>query len=135
VARRCILEDLCRAISPVDSDADFTQLKAALELSIRRLQRSFYTYRRLVWQAPVVRRYFLEKRGVWGLWKRIGDAILSQMKAMLDLSIRRCQRGFYTYRSVFWEVPVVRRYFLENRGVWGLWKRIGPILATQISLD
>jgi hypothetical protein len=54
----------------------------------------------------------------WGLWLRFGphtgDANFTRMKAPLDLSIRRIQGAFHTYRRLFWEVPVARRLFLDK---------------------
>jgi hypothetical protein len=105
-------------------EAIFTRLKAPLDLSIWRFQRSFYTYKRPLWEAPVVRRCFLENRYVWRLWTQNGtvdsDANFTRLKAPLDLSIRRCQRCFYTYKRPLWQALVVRRCFLENRHVWRL---------------
>jgi hypothetical protein len=102
-------------------DANFTGLKAPLDLLIQRFYRSLYTYRSLFWEAPVVGRCLLENRTVWRLWKRIGDANFTRMKAALDLAIRRFQRCFYTYKRLFWQAPVVRRCFLriEGDGLWG----------------
>jgi hypothetical protein len=51
----------------LDRDANFTRLDAALDVSIRCFQRSFYTHRMLFWPASVVRRCFLENRHVWRL--------------------------------------------------------------------
>jgi hypothetical protein len=51
-----------------------------------------------------------------------GEAIFTPLKAALDVLIKRFQRSFYTYRKLFWPVPVVRRFFLENRRVWRLWQ-------------
>jgi hypothetical protein len=85
-------------IGTVDSDANSTGLNAPLDLSIRRFQRSFYTYRKLFWLAPVARRCILEKSGVRRLRKRIGtvdsNANSTELKAALDLSIRRCQQSY-----------------------------------------
>jgi hypothetical protein len=60
---------MSKRISTVDSDANSTGLKAALDLSIRSFQRSFYTYRKLFWPAPVARRCILDKLRVWRLWQ------------------------------------------------------------------
>jgi hypothetical protein len=107
-------------------DANFTRLKAALDLSIRPFQRRFHTYIRPSCQGPVVRRCFLEDRRVWRLRKRIrtvdSDANSTGLKAPSDLSIQRFLRSFNTYRRPFWQVPVVRRCFVENRMVWRLWQ-------------
>jgi hypothetical protein len=111
----------------VDSDANLSRVKAPIDLSVRCFQQRCYTYRRLFWHAPVVRRCVLENRSVGGLLMRIGDANFTQLKAPLDLSIRRFHRSFYTYRSPFWEAPVVRRCILENRRVRRLWTRIGTV--------
>jgi hypothetical protein len=121
--RRCFLENrrvwrLRKRIGTLDSDANSTGLKAALDLSIQRFQRSFHTYGTLYWAPLVVRRRLLENRRVWRLRKQIGivdsDADFTRLKAPLHLSIRCFQRRFYTYRRPFWQAPVARRYFLEN---------------------
>jgi hypothetical protein len=82
----------------MDSKTNFTRLKAALDLSIRRFHRSFCTYGTTFQPVPVVRRCILEKLGVWRMRKRIGtvdsDANSTGLKAALDLSIRRFQRRF-----------------------------------------
>jgi hypothetical protein len=113
-------------IGTVDSDANSTGLKAPLGLSIRCFQRTLYTYRRPLWQAPVVRRCILENRRVRRLWTRIGtvdsDANSTGLKAPLGLSIRCFQRTLYTYRRPLWQAPVVRRCIVENRRVWRLWQ-------------
>jgi hypothetical protein len=44
----------------LDGDANFTRLKVASGLSIRRFPRSVYTYRYVFWPLPVVRRCFLK---------------------------------------------------------------------------
>jgi hypothetical protein len=106
-------------IATEDGDANFNGLKAPLKLSIRHFQRVFYTYRRLCWPAPEVRRRFLENRRPRGcrceLPLRIGDPKLNALKAPLSLSIRRFQRVFHTNRGPFWPAAAVRRRFLENR--------------------
>jgi hypothetical protein len=51
----------------LDGDANFTRLKVASGLSIRRFLQSIYTYRKILWPAPVARRCFLEDRHVWRL--------------------------------------------------------------------
>jgi hypothetical protein len=93
---------MCGGLGSLDGDANFTRMKAALDLSVRDSQRSFYTYIRPFWQTPVVRRCFVENRMVWRLWTQIGtvdsDANSTGLKAPLDLSIRRFLRRFYTYR-------------------------------------
>jgi hypothetical protein len=79
-----------------------------------------------------------ESKGVGAVdanWPYTGDANFTRLKAALDLSIRRFHQSFYTYRSLFWQAPVVRRCLLENRRVWRLWKRIGSIVAMQISFE
>jgi hypothetical protein len=53
-------------MATVDGDANFNGLKEPLKLSIRRFQRVFYTYRTSFWQAPGVRRRFLENRRARG---------------------------------------------------------------------
>jgi hypothetical protein len=66
VARRCILGN--RSVGGLlmrIGDANFTQLNTPLNLSIWRFQRSFYTYKKLFWAAPVARRCILEDRHVW----------------------------------------------------------------------
>jgi hypothetical protein len=99
VARRFILGD--RRVGGLlmrIGDANFTRLNTPWNLSIWRFQRSFYTYRKLFWPAPVARRCFLENRRVWRLWKRIGtvdsDANSTGLKAALDLSLRRFQQSY-----------------------------------------
>jgi hypothetical protein len=69
VAGRFILQvqRLWRLYGSWDGDANFTRLNARLNLSIRHVQRSFYTYRKLFWPAPVARRCILEDRHVWRL--------------------------------------------------------------------
>jgi hypothetical protein len=118
-------------------DANFTRLKAALDLSIRPFERRFHTYIRPSCQGPVVRRCFLEDRRVWRLRKRIrtvdSDASSTGLKAPSDLSIQRFLRSFNTYRRPFWQVPVVRRCLLENRRVGGLLIRIGDAYFTQLN--
>jgi hypothetical protein len=122
---------LRKRIGTVDSDANSIGLKAASDLSVKDFQRSFYTYRKLFWPAPVALRCFLENRRVWRLRTRNGtvdsDANFTRLKAPLDLSIRRFQRSFYTYKRPLWQAPVDRRCFLENRRVWRLWTRIGTV--------
>jgi hypothetical protein len=118
---------MCGGFGSWDGDAKFTRLKAALDLSVRDFQRSFYAYRKLFWQMPVLRRCISENRRVGGLLMRIGDANFTQLNTPLDLSRRRFQRRFYTYRRRFWQAPVVRRCLLENRMVWRLWTRIGTV--------
>jgi hypothetical protein len=105
----------------LDRDANFTRMKAALYLSVRDFQRSFYTYRKLFWQTPVLRRCISENRRVGGLLMRIGDANFTQSNTPLTLSIRRFQRSFYTCRAPFWPAPVPRRCILEDSRVWRLW--------------
>jgi hypothetical protein len=112
--------DMCGGFGSLDGDANFTRMNAALDLSVRDFQRSFYTYERPFCQMPVLRRCIPENQRVGGLLMRIGDANFTQLKAPLDLSIRRFCRVFYTYRRPFWEVTVVRRCFLEDRQVWML---------------
>jgi hypothetical protein len=94
----------------VDGDGNLSRMKAPLNFSIRRFQRGFYTYRKLFWPVPVVRRGFLQHRRVWRMRMRIGtvdsDANSTALKAALDLSIRRFLHSFHTYREVFWLVPV-----------------------------
>jgi hypothetical protein len=51
----------------MDTKTNFTRLKAALDLSIRRFHRSFYTYGKPFWTVPVTRRCILEDRHVWRL--------------------------------------------------------------------
>jgi hypothetical protein len=58
-----------RGICTMDSNTNFTRMKAPLDLSMRRFQRSFYTHRVPFWPAPVVRRCFVENRRVWRLWQ------------------------------------------------------------------
>jgi hypothetical protein len=58
-----------RGICTMDSNTNFTRMKAPLDLSIRRFQRSFYMYRELFLPAPVARRCILEDRHVWRLWQ------------------------------------------------------------------
>jgi G:T-mismatch repair DNA endonuclease (very short patch repair protein) len=58
---------MCGGLVSLDGDANFTRLNARLNLSIRNVQRSFYTYRKLFWPAPVARRCILEDRHVWRL--------------------------------------------------------------------
>jgi hypothetical protein len=87
-------------------------------LSVRDSRRSFYTSRRPLWQTPVHRRCISEDRRVGGLLMRIGDANFTQLNTPLNLSIRYSQRRFHTYRRRFWQAPVVRRCFLEDRHVW-----------------
>jgi hypothetical protein len=111
---------MCGGLGSVDGDANFTRMKAALDLSVRDSQRSFYTYRRPFWQTPVLCRCISENRRVGGLLMRIGDANFTQLNTPLNLSIRRFQRRLYTYRKQFWQAPVVRRCFLEDRHVWRL---------------
>jgi hypothetical protein len=50
-------------------------------------------------------------------WHCDGDANFNRLKAPLKLSISQFQRGFETYRTPFWEAPVVLRRFIENRAV------------------
>jgi hypothetical protein len=97
-------------------------MKAALDLSARDFQQSFYTYRIPFGQTPVLRRCIPENRRVGGLLMRIGDANFTQLNTPLNLSIRRFQGRFYTYKRQFWQAPVVRRCFLEDRHVWRLWQ-------------
>jgi hypothetical protein len=118
---------MCGGLGSLDGDANFTRMKAALDLSVRDSQRSFYTYRRSSWQTPVLRRCIPENRRVGGLLMRIGDANFTQLNTPLHLSIRRFQRRFYTYRRQIWPAPVVRRCFVENRMVWRLWTQIGTV--------
>jgi hypothetical protein len=116
VLRRCIPEN--RRVGGLlmrIGDANFTRMKAALDLSVRDFQRSFYTYRRPFWQTPVLRRCIPENRRVGGLLMRIGDANFTQLNTPLNLSIRRFQRRFYTYRGQFWQAPVVRRCSLKEQ--------------------
>jgi hypothetical protein len=112
--------DICGGFGSLDRDANFTRLNAALDLSVRDFQRSFYTYRRPFWQTPVVRRCISENRRVGGLLMRIGDANFTQLNTPLNLSIRLFQRRFYTYRRQFWKEPVVQRCFLDDRRVEAL---------------
>jgi hypothetical protein len=100
--------DMCGRFGSLDRDANFTRMKAALDLSIWRFQRSFYTYRRPFWKTPVLRRCISENRRVGGLLMRIGDANVTQLNTPLNLSIWRFQRSFYTYRKLFWQAPVAR---------------------------
>jgi hypothetical protein len=111
---------MCGGLGSLDGDTNFTRMKAALGLSVRDFQRSFYTYRIPFWQTPVLRRCISENRKVGGLLMRIGDANFTQFHTPLNLSIRRFQRRCYTYRRQFWQAPVVRRCFLEDRHVWRL---------------
>jgi hypothetical protein len=113
---------MCGGFGSWDGDANFTRMKAALDLSVREFQRSFYTYRRPFWQTPVRRRCIPENRRVGGLLMRIGDANFTQLNTPLNLSIRRFSRSLYAYRKLFWPAPVVRRCFLENRHAWRLWQ-------------
>jgi hypothetical protein len=53
----------------VDSNTDFTRMKAPLYLSIRGFQRGLHTHEMPLWPAPVVRRCSLENRRVWRLWQ------------------------------------------------------------------
>jgi hypothetical protein len=105
----------------LDGDANFTRMKAALDLSVKDSQRSFYTYRQPLWQTPVLLRCIPDNRRVGGLLMRIGDANFTQLNTPLNLSIRRSQRRFHTYRRLFWQAPVARRCFLEDRHVWRLY--------------
>jgi hypothetical protein len=99
VARRCTLDDRhVWRLWQLAGDAYFTRMNAALDLSVRDFQRSFYTYGRPFWQTPVLGRCIPENRRVGGLLMRIGDANLTQLNTPLNLSIRRFQRRFYTYR-------------------------------------
>jgi hypothetical protein len=81
----------------MDGDGNLSRMKAPLNLSIRRFQRGFYTYRKLFWPVAMVRRGFLQKRRVWRMRMRIGtvdsDANSTGLKAPLDLSIRCFQRS------------------------------------------
>jgi hypothetical protein len=47
-------------------DANFTQLNTPLNLSIRRVSRSLYTYRKVFWPSPVARRCILGNRSPGG---------------------------------------------------------------------
>jgi hypothetical protein len=115
-------------------EAIFTQLKAALDVSIRRFQRRFYTYRKLLWVAPVARRCFLENRHVWRLYGSWDDhANVTRLNAALDVSIWHFQRSFYTYKRLFSPAPVARRCILGNRRVGGLLMRIGDANFTQLN--
>jgi hypothetical protein len=124
---------MCGGFGSLDRDANFTRMKAALDLSVRDSQRSFYTYRRPSWQTPVHRRCISENRRVGGLLMRIGDANFTQLNTPLNLSIRRFQRSFYTYRRPSWQTPVHRRCISENRRVGGLLMRIGDANFTQLN--
>jgi hypothetical protein len=62
---------LRKRIGTVDSDADFTRLKAELDLSIRHFHRSVHTYGTPFRPLLVVRRCFLEKLRVWRLWRHL----------------------------------------------------------------
>jgi hypothetical protein len=105
ILSRC---NMCGGLGSLDGDANFTRMKAALDLSVRDSQRSFYTYRRSSWQMPVLRRCIPENRRVGGMLMRIGDANFTQLSTPLHLSIRRFQRRFYTYRRQIWPAPAVR---------------------------
>jgi hypothetical protein len=107
--------DMCGGFGSLDRDANFTRMKTASDLSVSDFQRSFYTYRRPFWKTPVLRRCISENRRVGGLLMRIGDANFTQLNTPLNLSIRRFQRRFYTYRRQFWQAPVVRRCFLKEQ--------------------
>jgi hypothetical protein len=111
---------MCGGLGSLDGDANFTRMKAALDLSVRDSQRSLHTYRRPFCQMPVLRRCIPENSRVGGLLMRIGDANFTQLNTPLNLSIRLFPRRFYTYRRPFWQAPVVRRCFLEDRQVWRL---------------
>jgi hypothetical protein len=82
----------------VDGDGKLSRMKAPLNLSIRRFQQSFCTYRRSFGQVPVVQRCFLENRRLWRLRTRIGtvdsEANSTGLKAALELSIQRLQKGY-----------------------------------------
>jgi hypothetical protein len=127
VVRRCFLDDrrvwseAVEANGHYTGEAIITRLKAALDVSRWHFQRSFYTYRKLFWPPPVARRCILGNRRVGGLLMRIGDANFTQLNTPLNLSIRRFQRRFYTYRRQYWLTPVARRCILEDRHVWRLY--------------
>jgi hypothetical protein len=110
---------MCGGFGSLDGNANFTRLKAALDVSIRCFQRSFYTHRTPFWQSPVRRRCIPENRRVGGLLMRIGDANFTQLNTPLHLSIRRFQRRFYTYRRQFWKAPVVHDASLRIEGCGG----------------
>jgi uncharacterized membrane protein YbaN (DUF454 family) len=117
----------------LDGDANFTRLNARLDLSIWHFQRSFHTYKRPLWQTPVLRRCISENRRVGGLLMRIGDANFTRLNARLNLSIWRFQRSFYTYKRPFWQTLVLRRCISENRRVGGLLMRIGDANFTRLN--
>jgi hypothetical protein len=115
VARRCILGNRSPGGCGCDLVVQWRCKFHSIESSLRRIQRSVYTYRRPSWQTPVLRRCIPENRRVGGLLMRIGDANFTQLNTPLNLSIRRFQRRFYTYRRQFWQAPVVRRCFLKEQ--------------------
>jgi hypothetical protein len=80
---------MCGGFGSLDRDANFTRMKAALDLSVRDFQRSFYTYKKPFWQMPVLRRCIPENRRVGGLLMRIGDANFTQLNTPFNQSIRR----------------------------------------------
>jgi hypothetical protein len=75
---------MCGGFGSLDGDANFTRMKAALDLSVRDFQRSFHTYRRQLWQTPVLRRCLPENRRVGGLLMRISDANFTQLNTRLN---------------------------------------------------
>jgi hypothetical protein len=58
--------DMCGGFGSLDRDAISTRLNAPLNLSIQRFPRSLYTYRKLLWPAPVARRCILGNRSPGG---------------------------------------------------------------------
>jgi hypothetical protein len=112
---------MCGGFGSLDRDAHFTRLNAALDVSRWHFQRSSYTYRKLFWEAPVVRRCILGNRRVGGLLMRIGYANFTQLNVRLNLSIWHVPRSFYTCRKLFWPTPVAGRCILKVRRVWRLW--------------
>jgi hypothetical protein len=53
----------------VNGNGNLSRMKLTSDLSMWRFQRSFYTYKTLLWPAAVLRRCILEDSRVWRLWQ------------------------------------------------------------------
>jgi hypothetical protein len=113
---------MCGGFGSWDGDANFTRLKAALDVSIRCFQQAFIHIECHSCQCRCPDDASLRIDMCGGFCSLDRDANFTRLNAALDVSIWHFQRSLYTYRMPFLPVPVARRCILEDRHVWRLWQ-------------
>jgi hypothetical protein len=114
---------MCGGLGSLDGDVNFARLNAALDVSIWHFKRSFYTYKRPLWKALVVRRCILKVRRVWRLchcgWRCI-ESSNRPINTALSATLLDIWIGIYASAGVLTMLPL-------EREVLQLWLRMGTV--------